>query len=129
MGVVLDEWLRMLHEDDANDLPLHIQSDYEGDGRNREADDIRQFSGSEQKAHGTAGAVNRYDGRLSGRWAGIGRLWEQAINPVFGQPGRLLLRTHRPGDTEERETYQEDERRDATRGGKRRRDRVLAKLR
>jgi hypothetical protein len=51
------------------------------------------------------------------------------MKPVLVQPVRLLARAHRSGDTEERETYQEDERRDGTRGEKRRRATVLARLR
>jgi hypothetical protein len=128
-GAVVDDRLSVLHEDDADDLPLQIQSDHEVERRTGEADDICQFGGREQKADGGPGAVNRYDWWLSRRWAGVGRLWEQAINPVLCQPVRLLPRTHRSGDTEERETYQEDERRDGTRGEKRRRDVVLARLR
>ncbi len=127
-GVVVDDRLGVLHEDDANDLSLQIQSDYEVERRTGEADDICQFIGREQKADGGPGAVNRYDRRLSGRWAGVGRLWEQATNPVLVQPVRLLPRTHRSGDTEERETYQEDERPDGTRAGKHRRYMVLARL-
>jgi hypothetical protein len=120
----------VLHEDDANDLPLQIQPDHEVERRTGEADDICQFIGREQKADGAPGAVNRHGWRLSRHWTGVGgRLWEQAINGVFLQPGRLLPCTDRLGDTEERETYQEDERRDGTRAGKRRRAMVLARLR
>src|SRR6185436_3203042 len=108
-GAVLHDYrLNVLHDYDANDLALHIQSDHEVERRTGEADDICQFSGREEKADGAApGAVNRYGWRLSRPWAGMGRLWEQAINRVFLQPIRLLPRAHRSGDTEERETCQE----------------------
>ena len=92
------------NEDDANDLSLQIQSDYEVEGRTGETDDIGQFLGREQKADGAPGAVNRHGWRLSRHWPGVGgRLWKQAIDRVFLQPGRLLSRTHRFGDAEERE--------------------------
>ncbi len=130
-GVVIDDRLGVLHEDDASDLPLQIQPDHEVERRTGEADDIGQFIGGEQKADGAPGAVNRHGGRLSGQWAGIGgRLWEQAIDRVFLQPVRLLPGgAHGLGDTEERETCQEDERRDGTEAGKRRPAMALARLR
>src|SRR6185312_7511777 len=82
-AVVHDYRLTVLHDYDANDLPLQIQSDHEVERCTRETDDIRQFSSREQKADGAPGAVNRYGWRLSRQWAGVGRLWEQAIYRVF----------------------------------------------
>jgi hypothetical protein len=128
-AVVHDYRLSVLHDYDANDLPLQIQSDHEVERRTGEADDICQFSGREQKADGAPGAVNRYGWRLSRQWACVGRRREQALDRVFLQPVWLLPRTHRSGDTEERETYQEDERREGRRAEKRRRAMVLARLR
>jgi hypothetical protein len=120
----------VLHEDDANDLPLQIQSDHEVERHTGEADDVCQLSGGEQKADGAPGAVNRHGWRLSRHWTGVGgRLWKQAIDRVFLQPIGPLPRTHRLRNTEERETYQEDEHRDGIRAGKRRRAMVLAGLR
>src|SRR5258708_20188916 len=110
----------VLHEDDLNDLTLQIQRNDEVERRTGEADDICQFIGREQKADGAPGAVNRHGWRLSRHWTGVGgRLWEQPFNRVFLQPLRLLPRRHGLGDTEERETYQEDERRDDARAGER----------
>src|SRR5689334_19608080 len=116
--VVLDDRLSVLHEDDASDLTLQIEPDYEVERGTGEADDIGQFIGSEHIADEASRAVNRYGGRLTRARAGVDGLWKPAIYRVFLQPGRLPRR-HRPGDTEERETYQEDERRDRIRGGRR----------
>ena len=54
-AVVHDYRLNVLHDYDANDLALHIESDHEVERRAGEADDICQFSGREQKADGAPG--------------------------------------------------------------------------
>ena len=55
-----------------------------------------------------AGAVNIDERWLSGRRVGVNRFREQAFDRVVAQPLWLFLRMHESGDTEKRQTHQED---------------------